>query len=289
MRRFLSAFRSKRQGKDTDGKEEGSCPIEQQKGSPAVIIRQTDYDGVAGCYKLDIGSVEEVFGSKGIFKKHKSVPNKPNLRVYKIGKAVDIGQRLEQHVKTYHIEGVTQTLVSAYVLTKLVTTRTSSLEKKIFSILNDYGCSRVKYKHNNGSHHTEIFIMTGAQSAAVNRLISMLGVSDIPPSTTQEYKEELDVLTKLNLDLLKDTDYKDETLRCKNQLISTQLKHIDLLTSLLSKDEIDIINDSTLQSKQEGDDRDSNTAVDQENKDATEQVNKVIEAVVETAFSKIET
>ena len=168
--------------------------------------------------KLDIGSVKEVFGEKGIFEEAKHGRYDVTDRVYKIGRGINIKNRVNSHKHEYAIEGVEQSLVCSYVLSQQVLgNKTFSLEKVMFKLLDRLGCPKQTFRHKvTGVNHTEIFVMNARQSQRFHAMLTDLKVRDVPATTQSELQHEatmlaseIDALTyKLSLaeELIKKTE-----------------------------------------------------------------------------------
>jgi hypothetical protein len=145
-----------------------------------------------GCYKIDIGSVKEVFGDTGILTLPTPDLYDPDMRVYKIGKAVDISKRFDQHRTAYAIDGVTMKLIKSYVLAPKISDRAYTFERMIHEKLKDLTGRTMSYMDKrSGRAHTEIFILTGNQTDSLETYISSLNSSDIPAHTINEMEKHI--------------------------------------------------------------------------------------------------
>ena len=172
--------------------QQGNVKYVASKDIPAVVVTKDSEYG-HGCYILDIGSVEEVFGDGGILNKTKNFNHSPTERVYKIGKGKEIQYRIEDHKKTYFIKNVTQNIHRSYLLRDDVIDREYSLENKIFRMI-DENCTGIFKERKSGLCHKEIFILTEEHICALDKKLFNLTVKDLAASTPCEIKNEINKL-----------------------------------------------------------------------------------------------
>ena len=175
------------------GSDEKKADISHVASDEINAVKITTYTYSQGCYRLDIGSVKQVFGENGILQKPNLFNYTDDQRVYKIGKANNIHTRLEQHRKTYFIKDVVQRHDASFVLVDSVKDRSYSLENKIFHLLEN---NKNIYKSTTDTDVNEIFILTDDQCKSMDDEILKITIKDLPPTTANEIKREKENLER---------------------------------------------------------------------------------------------
>ena len=190
----------------------------------------------SGCYRLDIGSVEQVFGEDGILEKPVQFNYTDDQRVYKIGKANNIQTRLDQHKYGYFIKNVIQRHDVSFILAESIKDRTYSLESKIFRVIDD---NKTAYKSTKpkGGFHNEIFILTYKECTNIDDEIIKLTIKDLPPMTTNELLHERELLEKTIINLENIVKQNGENTRIKeyanNKIIKSKEETEKIFTKLI--------------------------------------------------------
>ena len=158
--------------------------LEDDEQVVTITERQGHY---AGCYALDIGSVNEVFDpSTGILIKPKPFGHHGYERVYKMGKSNDVERRMCEHKKMYRIDGVEQAFKYGYAINEKLCDMTYSLENRLFDFVQCTTCNHSSYRSTVLPTQTEIFVVSAAAFASINKGMTSLTEKGMPPATKGE-------------------------------------------------------------------------------------------------------